>query len=709
MVLKRILVSDEMILLKLKQWILVFLLICNSFGAKAFFLSDTLVICEGESIQLQTTPNQISYQWTPNENISITNIYNPIVSPDETTTYYVTVQPIPNVNLVFNGDFSLGNVGFESDYNYTTVSTFQQGYYAIFTSPIQFNGGFGDCDDHSPTADELMFVADGATILDENVWCQTINVDPGRTYNFSAWITNIHPTAPSLLQFSINGSPLGGLLEVDEQLCLWEEFTEEWYSGNSTEATICITNQNTIAFGNDFAIDDITFILAEEFYIDTFTVVVLENTSFQIDTSICANQSIVFDGVEVPADTQVIFNYTAWNGCDSLVYFNVAAIDTSYTETRVDTLCPGDTIFFQGYPITRDTVICDIFTNYLGCDSSICFKAYFLSEATIAVQKQQPSCAGYADGSIAVNPFAGLPPYQYLWNTGATTATINNISAGTYFVTISDSKSCIAEKTIELTEPPSLAIDFSIQEPFCFGENSGQVILHPSGGTPEYLLIFGEGLTSTDTIFENIAGGIYNVLIEDKNACILKTSVIVGQPNPILISLPPDTDLPMGCSLELSTQIIADFPYQIQWTPAFGLDCFNCEDPRTQPLQDIVYQIAVLDSTGCAVMDSIRISVIKNYGVYIPNTFSPNGDGTNDHFEIFTGKDVEEILSFTIFNRWGAVIFQKNNFSPGDPNARWDGHFLQNGYNPGVFVYLVKVRFVDGHEKIFSGDVFIAK
>ena len=690
-------------------WSLIIMFACIPYRGNSFFLTDTLIICQGETVQLQTTPNQVSYSWYPEENISNTTIYNPLVSPNESTTYYVTVEPTPNMNLVYNGDFSLGNLGFTSDYNYTTVGTFQQGYYAIFTSPTQFNAGFGDCSDHSSSADGFMFVADGATIPDENVWCQTINVVPGRTYDFSAWITNIHPTAPSTLQFSINGVPLGPLLQIDEELCIWEEFSEVWYSGNNTEATICITNQSTIAFGNDFAIDDISFILAETHYVDTFTVIVLENSVLQLDTSICANNSLIFDGISVPADTQVIFNYTAWNGCDSSIFLNVSAIDTAYFETRIDTLCLGDTIYYQGYPITRDTSICSIYTNNLGCDSSICFVAYFLSESTISIDMQQPSCAGDSDGYLAVDPFAGSPPYQFLWNTGATTSSIDNLQAGTYWITITDSKACVVEKGIILQEPPPLAIDYIVEEPSCFGEDDGQATLIPTGGTPGYLLTFGERLSDTISIFENIGGGTYAVSMEDQNACLLEISITVNEPEPILISLLQDTNLDLGCILDLDAEISAHFPYQIQWTPVIGLDCSTCEDPRTQPVENITYQILVTDSTGCQSMDSVSITVIKNYQVFIPNAFSPNGDGVNDYFEIYSGKDIEEILSFAIFNRWGGLVFQKSNCPPGDTACRWDGSFNSEIHHPGLFVYMAKIKFIDGYEKVFSGDVLLVK
>ena len=676
----------------------------------AYFLSDTLFICQSESIQLQSTPNQISYAWTPDIHINNTGIYNPLVQPEVTTIYYVTVEPGENENLVANGDFSQGNTGFQSDYNLTTTGTFQQGFYGIFTSPTQFNSGFGNCQDHSNSADGLMFVADGATIPDENVWCQTIaNILPGRTYQFSAWITNVHPTAPSTLQFSINGSLLGQPFDVSQMVCEWVEFAEDWYAQNATSATICITNQSTIAFGNDFAIDDISFKLAPAPFVDTFTVIVLEHTLTQIDTSICANEVIWIDNEPVPADTQSIFTYTSWNGCDSIVELNVTAIDTSLFQTIVDTLCPGDTIYYLGIEITQDTSICNVFTNVLGCDSAICFVAYFLSEATIAVASTMPSCTGAADGELNVRPFAGLPPYQYAWSTGSTTAMLSNLSAAIYELTVTDIKGCIATKTIELQEPPPLAVSAVTVEPSCFGELDGQLMLSPTGGTPGYQLSFTSTIIETNTILTNLAANSYPVIVKDANDCLLDTVIILGQPKPLVVALPADTSLALGCTLDLHAQIFSDHAYEILWTPSTGLNCVKCESPQMFAQEAISYQVRVTDSSGCKASDSIHISIIKDYKLFIPNIFTPNGDGINDYFEIFPGKDVEEILSLSIYDRWGALLFHKTNMFPHDPTCRWDGMHHSQNLPPGVFVYVAKVRFLDGHEKTFSGDVLLMK
>ena len=675
---------------------------------KAYVYSDTLIICEGDSIQLSTIPNQISYTWTSDGIIDNKDIHNPVVSPNSTTIYYVNVEPSLE-NLVFNGDFSDGNVGFSSDYTYTTESTYAQGHYAIFTSPTQFNNTFGDCNDHSSSSDELMLVADGATIPDENVWCQTIDVLPFQTYNFSAWITNIHPTAPSLLQFSINGVLLGAQISVEEDLCVWTKFAETWYSDSNREATICITNQNTISFGNDFAIDDISFRLNDNVFIDTFTVVVLENSITMIDTAICANEFILHEGIMVPADTQMVFNYTAFNGCDSFIQYNVESIDTSYTEIRVDTLCPGDSIFYMGALITKDTSICQVNTNVLGCDSSFCFVAYFLSEATIEINAVEPNCERENNGSILANPFAGCPPFEYQWNTGAVTNMISNLSSGIYNVTVTDAKFCIAEKTIELLEPPPMNLTVDLVEPSCYGGEDGHIILNVTGGIPlpgnEYSIVIDDQEPTSENVFTEMISGNYDISILDANLCFIDTIIFLPEPNPIGLTMPSDTNLQLGCFVDLNVEISADFNYEVQWTPAFNLDCTSCERPRASPVENVIYKLSVVDEWGCDAADSVSIKLIKYYEVYIPNAFSPNNDGVNDFFEIYAGKDVEEILSFSVYDRWGTILFEATDFFPNDMNSKWNGIFKNQPLTPGVFIYLAKVRFKDGVEKVFGGDV----
>ncbi len=679
------------------------------FPVHACGILPSIEICEGESVNIETYPGYASYLWNPSINIDDPTIYNPTVTPTQTTTYYVEMIPTPNLNLVTNGDFELGNTGFQSDYTFTATPSTNQGYYGIFTNPQQFNGGFSPCSDHSPTGSGRMLVVDGATILNENVWCQSIDLEFERNYNFSAWITNVHPTEPSILQFSINNELLGSPLQIQDGVCVWKEFSAEWYSDCESTATICITNQSTVAFGNDFAIDDISFTLKQESYIDTIIeIVVLENSFQQIDTIACENGGFFFGGQTVPAGTQMDFTYTAFNGCDSTISIEVGVIDTFYFETRTDTLCPGESIFYQGLEIFRDTAICDIYSTVLGCDSTYCFVVYFLTEATIAIDAQAPSCPGVSNGSLLAEPFAGVPPYQFLWDNGSNTPFIDQLSAGTYFLTVTDSKNCIAEKTIVLEDPLTLGVDLNFTPPTCFGDQNGSLEIIPQGGSPDYL-IWWEGRMIESTFLDSLSAKTYDLRIEDRNACALDTQIIMPQPSSINISVIEDTSIILGESLELSTIIFSDFPYSFVWTPTFDLDCLDCESPEVLPFESRTYQITVEDTLGCSAVEEVRIEVVKNYELFIPNAFSPNDDGINDLLEIYTGRDVAMIERFAIFDRWGGILFEEKNCSAGQIQCAWDGRSNTKKLQEGIYVYLVEARFIDEAIKTFAGDVLLIR
>ncbi len=695
---------------KIRALIFLFFIALNLSGSPASGGNDhltTISICKGESVTLQAKPNYASYLWIPSQDINDPTIPNPLVSPTQTTIYAVELTPDPTFNFVINGDFEQGNIGFQSDYNFTATPTTNQGFYGIFTNPQQLNGGFGPCQDHTPTGSGRMMVVDGATVLDENVWCQSIDVDRERYYDFSAWIANVHPTEPSILQFSINDELLGNPLQVQDGVCLWKEFSAEWYSDCKTTATICITNQSTVAFGNDFAIDDISFTFSDRTYLDTFVkIIVLENSFQQIDTIACENGSVFFDGVEIPAGTQQDFTYQAFNECDSIISINVAVIDTFYFETRTDTLCPGESIFYQGIEIFRDTSICDIYTSVLGCDSTYCFVVYFLSEATIAIDAQVPSCPGESDGSLLAEPFAGVPPYQFLWGDGTSTSFIDQLAAGTYFLTVIDSKNCIAEKTIILEDPIPLTAEFIFTPPACFGDENGSVQIIPQGGSPDYLITW-EGNIVEDNFFDSLSAKTYSLKIQDSEGCIFDTLVLLSQPNSITVSVIQDTSITLGASLELSTDIFSTSPYTFAWTPTSDLDCLDCESPEVLPLESRIYQIEVKDTFGCIALNQVKIEVAKNYDLFIPNAFSPNDDGINDVLEIYTGTDVAMIERFTIFDRWGGILFEEKNCSAGQIQCSWDGRSNTQKLQEGIYVYLVEARFIDDMIKTFAGDVLL--
>jgi len=173
-------------------------------------------------------------------------------------------KPSP-VNLIPNGDFEQGNTLFGSDYAYATTNTLE-GQYTVGTNGQAFNGALVAAGDHTSGAGK-MFIGNGKATPDRVWFTTTISVQPNTTYYFEAFVMNlcctaasgvgdgVNPVGPSVLSFYANGQLLG--TRTSTKLGVWEGLTTNWDSGSSTTVDLKLVNSNTVALGNDFAVDDV--------------------------------------------------------------------------------------------------------------------------------------------------------------------------------------------------------------------------------------------------------------------------------------------------------------------------------------------------------------------------------------------------------------------------------------------------------------------
>jgi gliding motility-associated-like protein len=143
------------------------------------------------------------------------------------------------------------------------------------------------------------------------------------------------------------------------------------------------------------------------------------------------------------------------------------------------------------------------------------------------------------------------------------------------------------------------------------------------------------------------------------------------------------------------------------WSPDYKLSCTNCATPMASPEVDTFYNVTAVTEYGCKATDRLRIRVIEDCAgkmVYVPNTFTPNGDGQNDVLKVF-GPGVASVKEVRIFNRWGQLVFETNNPS----NIGWDGTYKGQELNPGVFVYYMDVECINGERTIKKGDITLLR
>lgn len=193
----------------------------------------------------------------------------------------------------------------------------------------------------------------------------------------------------------------------------------------------------------------------------------------------------------------------------------------------------------------------------------------------------------------------------------------------------------------------------------------------------------------------------YNRSLRDSEARGLYTPIDRITTEPATIFLGEEVQLELGKTCATG----------FQWSPALGIANVNEAEPLAVPpvTGTLVYTVRLQDaSSPCVAVDSVRISVIDpstlDCGeVFLPKAFSPNGDGLNDTYGISNPRAIPELITFEIYDRWGARIFATTN-----PLDQWDGSINGQEANPGVMRYLVRYR-CQGEEKVATGSLVIMR
>ena len=256
---------------------------------------------------------------------------------------------------------------------------------------------------------------------------------------------------------------------------------------------------------------------------------------------------------------------------------------------------------------------------------------------------------------------------------------------------------CVAQDTVVVTVNQPVTITVSPDDSLCIGQ-SRQLI---ATGASVYNWTPTTGLSNP-----NIANPMasptttttYQVIGSDNKFCFFDTGFVkVTVFNYPTINAGPDAVINVGSSYQIGASGSPDI-VSLNWLPVTGLSCTTCYSPIATPNSTTTYVATVVNNGNCVAADSIKITVIcNNANFFVPNTFSPNGDGVNDVFYV-RGKGLNIVPSLTIFNRWGQIVFQKKDFSPNDPSAGWDGTF--NGQKAPVDVYVYTLEIICDNSEI---------
>jgi gliding motility-associated-like protein len=320
------------------------------------------------------------------------------------------------------------------------------------------------------------------------------------------------------------------------------------------------------------------------------------------------------------------------------------------------------------------------------------------------------SCYGENDGLASIEVISGgQPSYQYNWSNGSQNNIIENIGQGWFYVTVSDTRDCIAIDSFYIESPDNISFDAIVSQPDCFTEGLGSILVDQlSGGVGDYQFMIGQNGWQSNTSFENIQSGNYTLEIQDDNGCIVSAGIIIDSYTEPQVSLGDDITIEEGNSIniELESNLSLDIINSIYWE---GANCDGCKSITVSPTETSIYTVTIIDEFGCEAYDEIQIIVNPKIKIIIPNIFSPNGDGVNDRFTIYSNDDLINIRTFIILDRWGDIVYSTANLPPNDPSIGWDGTFNGKKVEEGVYVYYSVVELSSGKTEIFKGDILLVR
>ena len=665
-------------------------------------------ICSGDtSVTLPTISNEgITGTWSPAFNNSATTTYS--FTPDGSSS--------SSTNLIVNGDFSLGNSNFTTDYQYITnagLGGVQKAYgiVSIANSWFQF---FQPCVSNAPSAGNMM-VIDGSTSNGgtDKVWGQTVTVVPNKTYTFSYWLQTIATPNQALIDVKINGVSIG-TSSAPNTNCQTAQYTYTWNSGTNTSAQIAIYDRIFVANGNDFSLDDISFIQNNVTNNQcatgtTLTVTVNQPTVSTFD----AIPSICSGGI---APSLPITSLEGFTGT-----WSPNIVDNSQTLTYHFTPAPGQCASQGSVTINVTPNVTPTFT--IGTSVTAC--AGFSPQVLLPTTSNEgitgtwnPSTLDYSIVGITVYTFT--PNANQCATNGTLTATINANVTPT-FSTIPFQSIC-SGATLNALPTTSIegiigtwspALNNTQTTPYTFIPNTGQCALQTVQSitvnpnvTPTFTALAPICVGDTSAILpitsiEGITGTWAPATIDNTQTLTYQFSPSTGLcattgSTVVTVQSGFDFTISGGCVdnnfvLEV-TPVNATFDASTanySWYTSAGqmigsnLNTLNVTEYLNSTVAietlPITFNVTVTTPNGCY---RNKPKTLTQIFCGIQKGISANNDGLNDFFDL----QLLNVKHLEIFNRYGMKVYSKSNYT-----NEWIGQSDKGDELPdGTYYYVIE-------------------
>ena len=314
---------------------------------------------------------------------------------------------------------------------------------------------------------------------------------------------------------------------------------------------------------------------------------------------------------------------------------------------------------------------------------------------------------GCQSKDLMLVPAVGFLSYQWKGPNGFVSnqqnPVINNIQyadAGLYFVILGAGYGCTVVDTIQVTISPSTTITTQTLYNICEGTS----VNLSATGNGTYAWSPATGLSNANIANPVVHPGDsieYKVVLTNSYGCKDSATVVINVFKKISVNAGPDKKIVIGDTVVLNGSVKGT-GVNYYWTSSASLSDPLVLQPSVSPAVESRYTLNAISTAGCGTASAdVIVTVYKD--VFIPNAFSPNGDGNNDVFRVFA-LDSYELVAFDIFNRWGSKVFSSTSTTAG-----WNG--MINGYpqETGVYVYYLEIKNRSGKTRSLKGSVLLIR
>jgi gliding motility-associated-like protein len=355
------------------------------------------------------------------------------------------------------------------------------------------------------------------------------------------------------------------------------------------------------------------------------------------------------------------------------------------------------------------------FTGWLAasnnaCTDSVSFAYTVHGLPQVSISPSTPRICLGDTLALTINTNATLQ-----WNASSTLQATTNgarvwpATETRYRVQAVSQQGCKNSDSVNVQVIQTFKVQVSPDVHICVGTNT---TLTASGATA-YQWAPAAGLSqpnSANPIANPITTTRYTLTGSDAFGCFTDTASILVTVNPLPQVDPlPNIEVQGGESITIVAN--ANLPnLQWAWTPATYLSCSNCPNPTIRPLNDVVYTVTATTAAGCKSSVSFEVKVLcSKERIYIPNAFTPNGDGLNDRFKLLGG-GVSTVRYLRITDRWGKTIFERKMVPFGSTEASWDGNYPNGSAAPsGNYLFVAELECARGETFRFDGGVMLLR